>query len=190
MTKTTALAFAGLVGVGVVAAGCRDRSSTPSDPPFTRASATASAPPPSASSVAPAIPGACAAFVAAKGDRRYEFWLPGDPSAHRGCTLVTSGDLQCPQDFVNDQARTKVRVPATEAQGVLDLAEREAVSAACAPCERNRNSKAPAGFDPSQYPARICRGAKCVETCGTARARVYELRERFDATKVPYTIPL
>ncbi len=126
----------------------------------------------------------CTAYAAASGPRKLGFWMPGDPAAHPGCTLVEAGDLQCPEDLVGETGSTMVKVPEAEARALLDRVERDAVAARCDPCRRSvlPTMHAP-GFDPGTYPARLCRGKACVETCGDAKAALRDLRSRFAATR-------
>jgi hypothetical protein len=75
-----------------------------------------------------------------------------------------------------------VKVPEPEAGAALGDAERDALGARCQPCARTPAPSALPGHDPSSYPAKLCRGNACVETCGDAKGRLQALRVRFADT--------
>lgn len=130
----------------------------------------------------------CAEWSRAAGPRRLGFSLPGDPASHPGCTLRETGDLQCPEDFDGWNPKSKVKVPEAEARALLDEVEKGAATARCAPCPRNhRPAQYAPGYDPESYPARLCRTAACVETCGTAKSKLLELRVKYASTQTATT---
>lgn len=126
----------------------------------------------------------CTAFLANRSPRRLSFHLPGDPSAHPGCTLLESGALQCAVDVPNWRPRSKVQVPPERAKQVLDEAMRQIADTGCAPCPPTPSAREyPAGYDPQAYPARLINGAGEAEACGDQKATLLALRKEFASTR-------
>lgn len=187
-------------GVDAVTAACLtlhvlgcERPTAPDVHPAPVPDASAAAPVASAPAGAIATPTAeeqqqCAAFLADEAPRRLSFHLPGDPSAHPGCTLVESGALQCAEDVPGWRARSKVQVPPERAKQVLDEAMRQIADTGCAPCPRMPSTREyHPGYDPQSYPARLSNGAGAMEACGDQKNVLRALRKEFAATRTKET---